>query len=158
MAFQLRSTSFATNGLIPARFTGEGEDVSPELEWHDPPKGTRELALVCDDPDAPQKEPWVHWLAYRIPASQTKIPVGESGKPMQDRSTEFLEGRNSWERMGYGGPLPPPGHGAHHYNFTLYALDEPLDLDPGLSKAELLAALEGHILGEAKLTGTYARW
>lgn len=158
MTFELRSKSFPPNGKIPPRFTGEGEDDSPELEWHNVPSGTEELALLCEDPDAPGKDPWVHWVAFGLDPSHGKIPAGESQKPPEERTAMFVEGQNSWDRVGYGGPLPPPGHGPHRYIFTLYALDRPLDLKPGATKNEMLSALHGHVIGEAKLTGTYARW
>jgi Raf kinase inhibitor-like YbhB/YbcL family protein len=157
MAFTLKSPAFAPGDRIPKRHSAEGDNVSPTLEWSEVPAGTRELALVCDDPDAPQDEPWVHWLVYKIPPSLGALPElavkGEGKAP----DLEVVEGRNSWGKVGYGGPLPPKGHGTHHYNFTLYALDEPLHIRSGASKDELLASMKGHTVGQATLTGIYSR-
>ena len=149
MAVQVSSPAFEAGGAIPRRYTGEGEDVSPPLEWSGLPEGTREVALICDDPDAPMPEPFVHWVVYKIPANSTGFPEG---------TTEgALEGRNSFARMGYGGPMPPEGHGTHHYYFKIYALDAQLDATPGLTKDQLLVAMEGHVLDEGELVGTYER-
>jgi Raf kinase inhibitor-like YbhB/YbcL family protein len=149
MAVRVSSPAFEAGGAIPRRYTGEGEDVSPPLEWSGLPEGTREVALICDDPDAPMPEPFVHWVVYKISANSTRLPEG---------NTEgALEGRNSFARMGYGGPMPPEGHGTHHYYFKIYALDAQLDATPGLAKDQLLAAIEGHVLDEGELVGTYER-
>jgi Raf kinase inhibitor-like YbhB/YbcL family protein len=152
--FSLKSTAFPSDGGIPRRYTGEGANISPELAWEDVPDGTQELAMICDDPDAPQKEPWVHWLVYKIPPFLTELPDDAAHKGF---GRELREGVNSWGNVGYSGPLPPPGHGTHHYNFQLYALDRTLPLEPGATKEELLAAMKGHVLAETRLTGTYAR-
>lgn len=111
------------------------------------PEGTRELALICDDPDAPSAEPWVHWLLYALPADSDGLAAGESGGG--------VEGVNGWSRSGYRGPMPPRGHGVHHYHF--YALDAPLDLGARASKVQLLRAMEGHVLACGELVGTYER-
>ncbi len=146
---QLTSNAFEPNGSIPQKHTGEGKDVSPGLAWTAAPEGTKELALICDDPDAPTPEPWVHWVAYKIPADQTSITEGvQSG---------LHEGITGWGDTGYRGPMPPPGHGVHRYFFKLYALDIELDLGPGATKADLLEMMEGHILAEGELIGTYER-
>jgi Raf kinase inhibitor-like YbhB/YbcL family protein len=149
MAVQVSSPAFEAGDAIPRRYTGEGEDVSPPLEWSGLPEGTREVALICDDPDAPMPEPFVHWVVYKIPANSTGFPEGNT--------EEALEGRNSFGRMGYGGAMPPEGHGTHHYYFKIYALDAQLDATPGLIKDQLLAAMEGHVLDEGQLVGTYER-
>jgi hypothetical protein len=156
---ELTSAAFGQGGVIPKKHTGEGEDVSPPLSWKGVPEGTKELALVCDDPDAPSPrrpgpEPWVHWVLYRIPAGAAGLGEGETGGG--------VEGVNSWpagspQRSRYAGPMPPPGSGAHRYFFRLYALDGELDLGPGATKKELLAAIEGHVLAEGELVGTYER-
>jgi len=145
----LTSPAFAANEPIPRKYTGEGEDVSPPLSWSGVPAGTKELALLCDDPDAPQPTPWVHWVAYAIPPTLTSLPEKAHGN--------ILEGQNDFGRRGYNGPLPPQGHGVHHYHFRLYALDQPLQRGPGLTKEQLLAAISKHTLAAGKLVGTYER-
>ncbi len=144
-AMRITSSAFAEGGGIPARYTCDGEDVSPPLAIEGVPAGTRTLALVVDDPDAPGGT-WDHWVAFDIPVTDT-IPegVGELG----------VAGVNSWGRPGYGGPCPP--RGAHRYVFTIYAVDTVLDLGGGASSGELRRALTGHVLGKASLTGTYRR-
>lgn len=149
MAIGVSSPAFEAGGTIPRRHTGEGEDVSPPLEWSGLPEGTRELALICDDPDAPMPEPFVHWVLYKIPANKSGLSEGSA--------EGALEGRNSFGKVGYGGPMPPEGHGTHHYHFKVYALETQLDATPGLSKDQLLAAMEGHVLAEGELVGTYER-
>lgn len=146
---KVTSSAFEPNGAIPTKYTGEGEDISPPLSWDGAPDGTQEFALVCDDPDAPMAEPFVHWVLYGIPKHRTSLPEGTDGGGM--------EGKSSFDSQGYGGPMPPPGHGTHHYHFTVYALDTPLELSPGASKADLLDAMEGHILDQGELVGTYER-
>ncbi len=149
MAIQLSSPAFDPDGPIPQKYTGEGENVSPPLTWGDLPEGTKELALICDDPDAPTSEPFVHWVLYKIPADRTELP--------EDSTEGALEGQNDFGETGYGGPMPPEGHGTHHYHFKLYALDGELEVTAGLTKGELLEAMEGHILDQGKLIGTYER-
>ena len=146
---QLTSEAFKPNGRIPKMYTGEGADVSPPLAWSGAPAATREFVLICDDPDAPTPEPWVHWVVYGISPTVTALPQGNA--------LGAKEGRNSWGRIGYGGPMPPPGHGVHHYHFRLYAMDRPLDLPPGADKKAVLAAMKGHVLAEAELVGKYER-
>lgn len=146
---RLTSSAFEESARIPKKFTGEGQDVSPMLSWSGVPAGTKQLALICDDPDAPMSKPFVHWVAYGIPADWRSLPEGDV--------EGITEGQNDFGNSGYGGPMPPPGHGVHHYHFKLYALDEQVDLDPGATKKELLQAMEGHILEEADLVGTYER-
>jgi Raf kinase inhibitor-like YbhB/YbcL family protein len=160
MSFELTSTAFAANQTIPKKYTGEGADVSPPLAWSKLPEGTQELALICDDPDAPVAEPWVHWVIYRIPAAEKGLPEGVDKTEKPSVPAGALQGKNSWpsgQTIGYRGPMPPPGHGTHHYHFTLYALKNKLDVPPGLDKKALLAAMEGRILGQVRLTGTYSR-
>jgi Raf kinase inhibitor-like YbhB/YbcL family protein len=147
----IESPAFGLNEPIPEKHTGDGEDVSPPLVFENAPEGTVELALVCDDPDAPTPEPWVHWVIYKIPADAGGLPEGASGK-----TGAALEGRNSWpaDNLGYRGPKPPSG--THRYFFRLYALDAPVDLEAGATKDELLAAIEGHVLAETVLIGVYS--
>lgn len=149
MAIQLSSDAFEAGGPIPKKHTGEGADVSPPLDWTGLPEGTRELALICDDPDAPRPRPWVHWVVYGIPADLTGLPEGGA--------QGVTEGKNDFGRTGYGGPMPPRGHGVHHYRFRIYALDTELDAAAGLTREQLLAAMEGHVISEGELVGTYER-
>jgi len=149
MAIEVSSPAFEPGGSIPTKHTGEGQDVSPALSWSGLPEGTREIALVCDDPDAPRPEPWVHWVVYKIPADRTGVSEGSA--------QGTLEGRNDFGRTGYSGPMPPKGHGVHHYRFKVYALDIDLEAAAGLTKDQLLEAMEGHVLEAGELIGTYER-
>ena len=157
MTLVIQSPAFDNNDVIPSRYTGDGDDVSPQLTWSGVPDGAKELALICDDPDAPTPQPWVHWVIYKIPAMLTGLPenVAKAATPTQPAGA--LQGKNSFGNIGYGGPAPPRGHGVHHYHFTLYALDVVLDAASGMDKKQLLAAMEGHILAQAELVGTYQR-
>ncbi len=160
MTLTLSSSAFTQGHPIPKKYTGEGEDVSPPLAWSGLPAGTKELALICDDPDAPRDEPWVHWVIYKIPAAASGLPEGVPKKSRLKEPAGALQGKNSWpegENIGYGGPMPPPGHGVHHYYFKLYALDMALEVEPGLNKKALLEKMQGHILAEAALMGIYER-
>jgi Raf kinase inhibitor-like YbhB/YbcL family protein len=146
---KLTSTAFKAGDAIPRKYSGEGEDVSPPLAWTGAPEGTKEFALLCDDPDAPTPKPWVHWVVYKIPAGTSSLAEGSPGGA--------LEGRTDFGRTGYGGPMPPAGHGTHRYHFRIYALDAALALEAGATKEELLAAMKGHVLAEGELVGTYKR-
>jgi Raf kinase inhibitor-like YbhB/YbcL family protein len=158
MSMDITSPAFAPDSPIPTRFTGDGEDVSPPLEWAGLPDGTVELSLIVDDPDAPGAEPWVHWVLYRIPAASSGLAEGLSGDAgALEAAGGPGEGANDFGRVGYGGPAPPRGHGVHHYQFKLYALDMALDLAGGVTKKELLEAMSGHVLGQGLLVGTYER-
>jgi Raf kinase inhibitor-like YbhB/YbcL family protein len=149
VTIEVSSPAFESGATIPKRHTGEGEDVSPPLKWSSLPQGTKEIAIICDDPDAPTQKPFVHWVAYKIRADRRGLPEG---------STEgALEGTNDFDEVGYDGCMPPRGHGVHHYHFKVYALDIELDTPAGLSKDELLEAIEGHVLDEGELIGTYER-
>lgn len=154
---EVRSSAFDTHKPIPRKFTADGANISPTLRWSGAPAGTREFALIVDDPDAPQSEPWVHWVIYRLAVYITSLPEGVTPSERVADPPGALQGRNSWGRIGYGGPEPPRGHGVHHYHFTLYALDTRLQLPPGARKEQLLAAMEGHILARGELIGTYER-
>jgi Raf kinase inhibitor-like YbhB/YbcL family protein len=147
MALSLSSTAFEHEGQIPTRHSCEGEDLSPPLSWSDLPDGTRSLALICDDPDAPSGT-FVHWLAWRIDPGRDGLGEGEAAP---------AEGTGGFGETGYRGPCPPPGHGPHRYFFRLHALDAELDLAPGASREELEGAIEGHVLESAELMGTYER-
>lgn len=149
--FVLLSPAFEEGGTIPARYTCDGEDVSPELRWEGAPAETRSFALIMDDPDAPGGT-FTHWVLFDIPANRTSLPEGV-------RPDEVgVSGRNSFGRTGYGGPCPPPGHGPHRYFFTLYALDiETLGLSAGAPRAEVEASMQGHVIGQASYMGRYER-
>ena len=156
MALTISSPAFAAGGSIPARYTCEGQDVSPPLTWSGVPAGAKSLALIVDDPDAPDpaapKRVWVHWVLFNIPPTAAGLPeaVATAALPSGTR-----EGTNDWNRTGYGGPCPPIGR--HRYFFKLYALDIQLP-DPGSpTKAELLKAMQGHILEHAEMIGTYQK-
>jgi Raf kinase inhibitor-like YbhB/YbcL family protein len=154
--FQITSSRFQDGEPIPIAFTCEGEDKAPPLNWGEVPHGTRSLALLVDDPDAPDprhpQRTWCHWILYNIPPGTRTLSEG-AGSDSLPRGT--LEGLNDWKRHGYGGPCPPIGR--HRYVYHLYALDTVLpDLgSPG--RDQLLAAIEGHVLAEAQLIGTYAK-
>ena len=159
MALQITSSAFAQGHVIPKKYTGEGADVSPPLVWSDLPEKTKELALICDDPDAPAGT-WVHWVIYKIPATAKGLPEGVARKARLKEPAGALQGKNSWppsEAIGYRGPMPPPGHGVHHYYFKLYALDAPIDVEPSLDKTAILAKIRDHVLAEGVLMGTYQR-
>ena len=156
MTFTLTSPAFENGGAIPRLYTVDGQDISPPLEWRDPPEGTRQLALICDDPDAPGGT-WVHWVVYGLPPTVTGLPQGQSGQPLAPGVEGVLEGRNSFGTLCYGGPAPPQGHGPHHYHFKLYALEHPARLTAGATRRDLLVALEDEILGCAELVGVYER-
>ena len=153
--FQITSPAFSDGGPIPRAHTCDGADLSPPLNWSDAPGGTKELALICDDPDAPGKT-WVHLVLYGIPTTVTSLPSGLPRDPDLKRPVTARQGVNDFRRTGYGGPCPPPGP-AHRYYFTLYALKEELKLPAGATKAVLLNSIEKITLGETKLMGKYAR-
>lgn len=132
------------------KYAGNGENQSPPLEWSGAPNGTKEFALICHDPDAPQPRGFTHWVLYGIPPGVTKLPEGT--KP-----DAFTGGVNGTGEAGYMGPYPPNGHGLHHYYFWIYALGEELKLKPGLDREQLLNAISGHVLEQARLIGTYER-
>jgi Raf kinase inhibitor-like YbhB/YbcL family protein len=160
MKIELTSSAFQEGAKIPKQYTGEGLDLSPPLAWSGLPGGTRELALICDDPDAPTPEPWVHWVIYKIPATAAALPEGLPKTPTLKEPPGVFQGKNSWaggQTIGYRGPLPPPKSGPHRYFFKLYALDAALDLAPGATKPALLKAINGHVLAEGRLIGTYER-
>lgn len=153
------SRAFDPGEPIPQAYTGEGDDRSPPLEWSGVPEGAKELVLIVDDPDAPTDDPWVHWVLYGVPAGVRELPEGASGQA-GTLPGGAKQGRNSWpsgRTTGYRGPMPPPGHGIHHYHFKLYALGVALEAEPGLTKDQLLQKIEGHVIGFGELVGTYVR-
>ncbi len=154
MALHLESSEFEEGEPIPRRFTCDGEDVSPPLAWHGVPQGTRSLALVCDDPDAPNGT-WYHWAVFDIPPETVALDEGFSADESVGR---LRQGVNDFGRIGYGGPCPPRGHGAHRYNFRLLALSsERLGLVMRPRCAEVLQQARAHLVEETVLTGTYER-
>lgn len=153
MAMALTSAAFPHGADIPTRFTCEGADESPALQWSGAPVGTKSFAVIADDPDAPGGT-WVHWVAFNIPADKQALAPGMSKAAELDDGTR--QGTNDFKRVGYGGPCPPPGK-PHRYFFKLYALDRLLELPAGATKGGLIAAMEGHILGQAELMGKYKR-
>lgn len=156
MTIQITSLAFTHGQPIPKKHTGEGADVSPPLSWSNLPANTKEFALICDDPDAPNGD-WVHWVIYKIPAGAKGLSEGVPRKASLKEPAGALQGKNSWpadEATGYRGPKPPPGK-VHHYYFRLYALDAPLQPKPDLGKKGLLEQIKGHIVGEGVLMGTY---
>jgi Raf kinase inhibitor-like YbhB/YbcL family protein len=161
MTIQITSPAFKEGEAIPKRYTGEGADVSPPLAWTGVPEGAKELVLICDDPDAPTAEPWVHWVIYKIPADAKGL---KEGIPQKTRLTDppgALQGKNSWpagqKNVGYRGPYPPPGHGTHHYNFKLYALEAKMAVESGMDKKSILQEIEHHVVAKGQLMGTYQR-
>lgn len=152
MAFELTSTAFAAGETIPRKYTCDGDDISPPLQWSDAPQNTQSFALISDDPDAPVGT-WVHWVLYNVPGTSTSLP---EAVPKQDELPDgSRHGRSSWGRSAYGGPCPPGG--THRYFFKLYALDTVLELAAGAGKEQLLQAMEGHILAQTELMGLYSR-
>ncbi len=152
MEIEVKSEAFEEGGMIPKKYTCDGEDASPPLSWTGVPEGTEALALICDDPDAPVGT-WVHWVIFNIPPDTTGL--SENIPPERVLESGARQGRNDFGNIGYGGPCPP--RGTHRYYFKLYALDKKVDLEPGATKDELLKAMEGHILAEGRLMGRYKR-
>lgn len=150
---ELTSSAFEEGKTIPTEHTCDGQDLSPALQWSGAPEETGAFALVVDDPDAPAGT-WVHWVLYGVPADRSELP---EGIPAAETALDGArQGRNDFQRLGYGGPCPPP-NGAHRYRFTLYALAADTGLEPGATKERLLEAIEGHVLARARLTGSYRR-
>ncbi len=150
---ELTSKTFTANGLIPAPYTCDGQDTSPSLLWENIPTETRSLALIVDDPDAPNYT-FVHWVVYDIPTQIRQLPEGLSTQK-EKLSGGGTQGTNDFGNLGYGGPCPP--NGTHRYFFKLYALDRVLGLNSGATKAQLQAAMSGHVLEATELVGRYGR-
>ena len=157
MAFILRSTAFTDHGEVPSKYTCEGEDIAPALQWEGAPEDTQSLVLIVDDPDAPDpgapKMTWVHWVVYNIPPEATGLPEGATSGNLPPGASEGL---NDWKRIGYGGPCPPVGR--HRYFHKLYALDTVLKGIGTPTKGEVEAAMRGHILAKTELVGTYEKF
>jgi Raf kinase inhibitor-like YbhB/YbcL family protein len=148
LPFELISTAFEQGGPIPVKYSCNGEDISPSLAWGDPPAGTQSLALIMDDPDAPGGN-WDHWIVFNISADLRELPEG-----IKAGDLSVIFGKNSWGLSDYGGPCPPSG--THRYFFKLYALDTTLSLDKTAGKSQVMAAMEGHVLAETDLMGTFS--
>ena len=148
----LTSTAFANGALMPAKYTCDGENVSPPLNWEGVPEKAKSLALFVADPDAPGKR-WTHWVLFNLPASAKGLP--ENIAPEKQLASAARQGTNDFKQIGYGGPCPPDA--VHRYFFTLYALDAELALDAGATKDELLNAMQGHILAQGEMVGKYEK-
>ncbi len=158
---RLTSAAFRSNESIPRRYTGEGENISPPLEWSDVPEGTRSLVLICEDPDAPRREgkdhPFTHWVLYNLSPETSMLPEGVRPKPRLELPVLTDQGVSSFGEVGYGGPMPPLESGEHHYFFTLYALNKDYVAPPGVTKSVVLKAMQGAVLESAQLVGRYRR-
>jgi Raf kinase inhibitor-like YbhB/YbcL family protein len=156
MALEISSPAFGPGAAIPARYTCDGRDTSPPLEWRGIPRGTKALVLIVDDPDAldprAPKMTWVHWVLANLPGDLDGLPEGIAAGVLPAGT---IEGLNDWKRTGYGGPCPPVGR--HRYFYKLYALDKALDALNSPTKAQVEAAMKGHVLAHAELIGTYEK-
>ena len=153
MTLSVSSPAFQEGERIPAKYTCQGQDISPPLAWSGVPKETKTLALIMDDPDAPGGV-FSHWVIFSLPPDSPSLP---EAVPTEARlPSGALQGRNDFGKTGYGGPCPPPGH-PHRYRFTLYALDGQPDLKAGSSQQQVLDAIRGRTLTQGRLTGTYQR-
>jgi Raf kinase inhibitor-like YbhB/YbcL family protein len=149
-ALDIESSAFESGAEIPQAYSADGEGVSPPLRWSGVPDGTRELVLLCEDPDAPKRTPYVHWALYGMPPDLRELGAGCA-------PVGAYEGRNSRLVEGWTPPSPPAGHGTHHYHFELFALDRPLSLGAHADRDEIVEAMRGHVLAEGDLVGTYER-
>ncbi len=151
-SMQVRSGAFAAHQPIPVRHTGDGDDIAPPIHWTGVPEGTQGFAVICHDPDAPLVSPgsygFVHWVYYNIPGDVTSLEEG---------SEAYTNGVTDFGKQVYGGPMPPEGHGVHHYYFWVLALDQALNLEPGLTLWQFLDQVEPHVIGMNRLIGTYER-
>lgn len=153
MTLSISSPAFQDGERIPAKYTCQGQDISPPLEWNRVPNETQSLALIVDDPDAPSGV-FTHWVIFNLPPDSRELP--EAVPAASQLPSGALQGKNDFGKIGYGGPCPPPGY-PHRYRFTLYALNRQLELKAGSSKKQVLHTMEGHILAQGQLTGTYQR-
>ncbi|MGA9779047.1 MAG: YbhB/YbcL family Raf kinase inhibitor-like protein [Limisphaerales bacterium] len=153
MSIQITSTAFAEGQPIPDKYTCAGLNVSPPLQWANAPAGIKSFALIADDPDAPMGT-WIHWVIYNLPPATTAL--AENTPPSSELPGGTKQGINDFGQTGYGGPCPPPGR-PHRYFFKIYALDLPLNLKSGATRKELLKAMDGHVLAQGQLVGTYQR-
>ncbi len=152
MEIKVESPAFEEGGMIPTKYTCDGQNISPPLTWDSIPDGTKSLALISDDPDAPMGT-WVHWVLFNMPPNTKELRENIPAKRILDNGAK--QGITDFRKIGYGGPCPPSG--THRYYFKLYALDTEIHLDAGITKEQLLDAMEGHILAEGQLMGKYKR-
>ncbi len=150
---KIASSAFEEGAPIPQKYTADGENTSPPLNWAIPPEGTKSIALICHDPDAPVGD-WVHWVLFNLPGGTVELPEGMETKEILDNGAK--QGLNDFKKIGYGGPAPPKGP-AHRYYFKVYALDTELDLEVGASRKDVESAMSGHILAQGQLMGKYGR-
>ena len=150
---KISSASFSADDMIQKKFTCDGPDASPKLNWTEPPAKTQSFALIMDDPDAPAGT-WVHWVLFDLPADTRELAEGVAKQ--EQLANDARQGRNDFGKIGYGGPCPPPGN-PHRYFFKLYALDAKLNLKAGATKADVEGAMKGHILAHAEMIGKYGR-
>jgi len=148
----VKSDSFSDGGMIPAKYTCDGANISPQLSWDNAPKGTKSFVLICEDPDAPMGT-FTHWVLYDLPADVHELPENLPKDKILPNGAK--QGITDFKKVGYGGPCPP--NGTHRYYFKLYALDTLLNLEPGLKKEDILKAMNGHILAQGQIMGKYAR-
>jgi len=149
---KVTSPAFEEGAMIPPKYTADGRDISPPLQWHGVPEGTKSLVLICDDPDAPVGT-WVHWIIYNMPPHETSLPEGVP--PDEALPNGAVHGTTDFHSLGYGGPAPPSG--THRYYFKLYALDTMLQLPAGATKGQVEKVMKRHILADGQLMGTYER-
>ncbi|HOJ23907.1 MAG TPA: YbhB/YbcL family Raf kinase inhibitor-like protein [Bacteroidales bacterium] len=148
----VKSDSFSDGGMIPAKYTCDGANISPQLSWDNAPKGTKSFVLICEDPDAPMGT-FTHWVLYDLPADVHELPENLPKDKILPNGAK--QGITDFKKVGYGGPCPP--NGTHRYYFKLYALDTLLNLEPALKKEDILKAMNGHILAQGQILGKYAR-
>lgn len=152
MSISITSNAFSEGGMIPAEYTCDGKDISPQISWSGIPKNTRSIVLIADDPDAPAGT-WVHWVVYNIPPERKVF--GEGIQPRESLDDGTMQGKNDFGRIGYGGPCPPGG--THRYYFRIYALEEKPDVRPGLTKKQIMEKIKDLIVSEGHLMGKYGR-
>lgn len=157
MELFVRSDAFENRGALPAKYSADGQDVSPPLSWSAVPSGTQSLALIVEDPDAPTPNPFVHWLLYNIPADLRGLPEDVRHENPASAAKGAFQGNNSNLKVGWTGMAPPQGDTPHHYHFQLFALDKRLDLEAGAGRSALVEAMAGHVIGRGEVVGTYQR-
>ena len=152
------SDAFTDGGPLPRRYAKEGDNVSPPLRFANLPPGTREVVVLCEDPDAPMPHPYLHWLAYRIEPGTTELPEGiTQGAEVAEPMPHARQAKNANGHLGYDGPAPPPGHGVHHYHFQVFALDQTPNLTSDADLKALETAMAGHVLASGELVATYQK-
>lgn len=154
---RISSPAFSEGAAIPREHTCDGSNTSPPLAFSRVPKEAATLALIAEDPDAPRDPPFIHWLIWNLPATTHELPAGYPPSGKAEPVEGAKQGRNDFDKVCYGGPCPPKGHGVHHYRFLAFSVNGTLDLDQGASKDELRKALQGRVIASATLTGTYGR-